>query len=129
MVIEGISSNVIPRLLDTNTGLAMKLQHNGNDALEKEASKPESTNGHDLKLIQHKHRYSDLMKYLYSPKRLLHFKGFPKPVGLPPFGLDDASDMRFLHPVTSLVDRPRGIPEDWTLEPRDCLNLWRLVRY
>ncbi|KAJ5599735.1 hypothetical protein N7450_000802 [Penicillium hetheringtonii] len=87
----------------------------------------QKTNGHDLKLIQHKHRYSDLRKYLYSTKGPFHFKGFPKPVALPPFGLDDASDMRFLHLVTSLVDRSRGIPEDLSLESRYCLSLWQVM--
>ncbi|KAJ6104961.1 DEAD/DEAH box helicase [Penicillium sp. IBT 16267x] len=82
----------------------------------------QGVNGHDLKMIQHKHRYSDLRNYEYCPPRSFSFKGFSNPGGLYQLGLDEADYMKFMHPVLSLVDRSRGIPNDFSLEPRDSLH-------
>jgi hypothetical protein len=87
----------------------------------------QKANGLDMKMIQHKHRYSDLRKYVYEPPKTFSFKGFPSRVGLPRLGLDEANDMAFIHPVTSLVDRSRSMPDDLDLEPRDCLTLWKAM--
>lgn len=87
----------------------------------------QGVNGHDLKMISHKHRYSDLRNYQYCPAQSFSFKGFPNPGGLYQLGLDQADDMKFMHPVLSLVDRSRGIPNDFSLEPRDCLTLWKAL--
>jgi hypothetical protein len=87
----------------------------------------QKANGLDLKMIQHKHRYSDLRKYVYEPPKAFSFKGFPSRVGLPRLGLDDANDMVFIHPVTSLADRSRSMPDDLDFEPRDCLTLWKAM--
>ncbi|OQD81278.1 hypothetical protein PENANT_c028G06050 [Penicillium antarcticum] len=87
----------------------------------------QGTNGFDLKIIQHKQRYSDLRKYVYRPRNFM-FTGFSKCQSLPRLGLDEAEDMEFVHPVTSLLDRSRGMPEDLDLEPRDCLTLWKAMR-
>ncbi|GFG16677.1 uncharacterized helicase C694.02 [Aspergillus udagawae] len=85
--------------------------------------------GVTLKLIQHTQRYSDLRKYFYMPadrpfvglSRSRH-KGLLEPKyieGLQP-----------LHPITSLLSKQRQIPEDLSLEPRDCYTLWRcMVKY
>lgn len=45
-----------------------------------------------------------------------------------PTGLDDAPGITFMHPVASLVDRSRGIPDDLHLEPRDRLTLWNAMK-
>lgn len=87
----------------------------------------QSTNGHDLKMIQHHHRYSDLRKYVYHAPRTFTFKGFPKTGGLSHLGLDDANWMELMHPVLCLADRSRRIPDDFSLEPRDCLTLWQAM--
>jgi superfamily II RNA helicase len=85
--------------------------------------------GVTLKLIQHTQRYSDLRKYFYMPadrpfeglSRSRH-KGLLEPKfiqGLHP-----------LHPITSLLSKQRQMPEDLSLEPRDCYTLWRcMVKY
>ncbi|KAJ5261342.1 hypothetical protein N7478_011937 [Penicillium angulare] len=79
----------------------------------------------DMKMIQHEHRYSDLRKYVYHPPKAFSFRGLNSPVGLAGLGLDDADHVTFIHPVLSLIDRPRGMPDDFSLEPRDCLSLWK----
>ncbi|KAJ5560633.1 DEAD/DEAH box helicase [Penicillium frequentans] len=89
----------------------------------------QGVNGHDLKMISHKHRYSDLRNYQYCPAQSFLFKGLPNPGGLYQLGLDQADGMKFMHPILSLVDRSRGIPNDFSLEPRDCLTLWQALDY
>jgi superfamily II RNA helicase len=42
-------------------------------------------------------------------------------------GLDGTAEFSLVHPVASLIDRSRGIPEDLSLEPRDCLSLYRAM--
>ncbi|CAG8903721.1 unnamed protein product [Penicillium egyptiacum] len=85
------------------------------------------TNGFDLKMIQHQHRYSDLRKYVYQPHGDFSFKGFSNTPSLARLGLDGADDMTFVHPVTSLLDRTRSIPDDLDFEPRDCFTLWKAM--
>ncbi|CAG8926156.1 unnamed protein product [Penicillium salamii] len=87
----------------------------------------QKANGLDLEMIQHRHRYSDLRKYEYQAPEAFSFKGFSSRIGLPRLGLDEAKDMRFIHPVTSLVDRSKPMPDDLDLEPRDCLMLWKAM--
>lgn len=87
----------------------------------------QKANGLDLEMIQHRHRYSDLRKYEYQTPETFSFKGFSSPIGLPRLGLDETKDMRFIHPVTSLVDRSKPMPDDLDLEPRDCLMLWKAM--
>lgn len=89
----------------------------------------QNANGHELKMIKHPHRYSDLRKFVYNPPENFSFDGLPPAsVQLKPLGLDDSPDMIFVHPVTSLLDRSRGIPDDLDLESRDCLSLWRAMK-
>lgn len=85
----------------------------------------QQANGNELKMIEHKTRYSDLRKYIYNPPTLFAFNGLSEPVQLATLGLDNSPHMTFMHPVASLIDRSRGMPDDLTLEPRDCLALWR----
>ncbi|KAI9039192.1 putative DEAD/DEAH box helicase [Aspergillus affinis] len=87
----------------------------------------QEANGNELKMIQHKTRYSDLRKYVYNPPVEFAFNGLSAPTQLASLGLDDSPNMTFMHPVASLIDRSRGIPDDLTLEPHDCLELWRLM--
>ncbi|KAJ6117110.1 hypothetical protein N7512_006835 [Penicillium capsulatum] len=87
----------------------------------------QATNGYELKMIQHQHRYSDLRKYIFTPPQDFSFKGLVNPKGLTNLGLDEADGMTFIHPVVSLVDRSRGIPNDFCLEPRDCWTLWKAM--
>ncbi|KAH8433897.1 putative DEAD/DEAH box helicase [Aspergillus melleus] len=87
----------------------------------------QQANGNELKMVQHKTRYSDLRKYVYNPPAEFAFNGLSAPSQLASLGLDDSPNMTFMHPVASLIDRSRGIPDDLTLEPRDCLELWRIM--
>ncbi|OJJ96008.1 hypothetical protein ASPACDRAFT_1883217 [Aspergillus aculeatus ATCC 16872] len=84
-------------------------------------------NGFELKTVEHKVRWSDLRKYIYRPPVRFNFDGLPGAAVLPVLGLDGCADMEFIHPVTSLIDRSRGIPDDLSLEPRDCLKLWQAM--
>lgn len=84
--------------------------------------------GVELESIQHHSRYSDLRKYLYSPPTKFTFSGLEEGRVLGGFGrlgLDGATGFSFVHPVASLVNRSRGIPDDFSLEARDCLTLWQ----
>lgn len=87
----------------------------------------QKANDFDLEVIEHHHRYSDLRKYVYCPPRKFHFNGLTEPPQFSPPGLDGAVGMAFLHPVASLVNRSRGIPDDLTLEARDCWTLWNAM--
>ncbi|PYI36136.1 P-loop containing nucleoside triphosphate hydrolase protein [Aspergillus indologenus CBS 114.80] len=87
----------------------------------------QQANGFELKTVEHKVRWSDLRKYIYHPPAQFNFDGLPEPAVLPTLGLDGCSDMQFMHPVTTLIDRSRGIPDDLSLEPRDCLKLWQAM--
>ncbi|PYI11968.1 DEAD/DEAH box helicase [Aspergillus sclerotiicarbonarius CBS 121057] len=84
-------------------------------------------NGCDLKMIEHKTRWSDLRKFKYNPPRAFVFKGLLDVTDMAALGVDDCPAMSFIHPVTSLINRSRGIPDDLTLEPRDCWTLWRAM--
>lgn len=90
-------------------------------------NRAQGTNGHDLKMIQHEHRYSDLRKYIYTPPQTFSFEGLSEPTGLSRLGLDEADGMTFIHPALSLVDRSKGLPADFSLEPRDCWTLWKAM--
>ncbi|PBP25521.1 DEAD/DEAH box helicase [Diplocarpon rosae] len=82
--------------------------------------------GTDLKMIQHGTRYSDLRKYMYEPPKTFRFSGLGKSFGVG-LGLDGLSGFKAFHPVASLTDKSRGMPDDLALEPRDCLTLWRAM--
>ena len=91
-------------------------------------SSAQKSSGIKLTMIQHKQRYSDLRKFVYTPPKELSFKGLndvKQSTGI--LGLDGAPNLQFFHPVASLVNKSRGLPDDLTLEARDCLLLWRLM--
>ncbi|KKZ63284.1 hypothetical protein EMCG_00267 [[Emmonsia] crescens] len=87
----------------------------------------QKANGIDLTMIEHRHRYSDLRKYVYNPPKKFHFNGLPDSVPFAPTSLDNAFGMAFMHPVACIVDRSRGMPDDLTLEARDCWLLWNAM--
>ncbi|KAH8695246.1 hypothetical protein BGW36DRAFT_429127 [Talaromyces proteolyticus] len=89
----------------------------------------QQANGHELTMIKHPHRYSDLRKFVYHPPDSFSFNELPSTSAqIKPLGLDDHPDMAFIHPVASLIDRSRGMPDDLTLESRDCVMLWEAMR-
>lgn len=70
----------------------------------------ERAKGHDLEVIIHSSRYSDLRKFLYvPPKKAVDFTGLVKPQCFPTPGLDEAGDgseaFLLIHPVSSLTNR------------------------
>ncbi|RKF73532.1 putative helicase [Golovinomyces cichoracearum] len=83
-------------------------------------------NGIGIEMIQHKTRYCDLRKFIFDPPKNYQFLGFKKTdeIGL---GLDDLEGFSIIHPVACLIDRFHGIPDDLTLEPKDCLALWKAM--
>lgn len=86
--------------------------------------------GVELESVQHHTRYSDLRKYYYTPPEKFAFSGLEEGRVLGGFGrlgLDGAPGFSFFHPVASLVNRTRGIPDDLALEARDCLTLWQAL--
>lgn len=82
--------------------------------------------GTELKMIQHGTRYSDLRKYMYDPPKSFKFTGLGRSHGVG-LGLDGLAGFEEFHPVASLVDKSRGMPDDLALEPRDCLSLWKAM--
>lgn len=83
--------------------------------------------GNELVMVQHKIRYSDLRKFVYMPPKRFAFKPLKHQAKIPIPGLDGSNSFAFVHPVASLVDRSRGMPEDLTLEARDCLLLYNAM--
>ena len=84
--------------------------------------------GHELVMVQHPHRYSDLRKFIYTPPtKVVAAEYLPLPTqrAFAQLGLDERGNFAFLHPVASLTNRARGLPSDLTLEARDCLTLWQ----
>ncbi|KAI4289903.1 MAG: hypothetical protein L6R35_000819 [Caloplaca aegaea] len=89
----------------------------------------QQSSGFDLTMITHKHRYSDLRKFIYKPPKTFAFNGLPESA-FGTLGLDGLDGLAFVHPVASLVNRSRGMPQDLSLEARDCLLLWKsMVRH
>ncbi|KAL8967736.1 MAG: hypothetical protein Q9183_002783 [Haloplaca sp. 2 TL-2023] len=87
------------------------------------------SSGFDLTMITHQHRYSDLRKFIYSPPKKFIFNGLPER-SFATLGLDGLEGLAFVHPVASLVNKSRGMPQDLSLEARDCLMLWNtMCRY
>lgn len=89
----------------------------------------QQSSGFDLTMITHKHRYSDLRKFIYKPPKSFAFNGLPEPT-FGTLGLDGLEGLPFVHPVASLINKSRGIPQDLSLEARDCFLLWQaMVRH
>lgn len=86
----------------------------------------QKSSGSDLKMIQHGTRYSDLRKYMYEPPQTFQFAGLGKSYGVG-LGLDGLLGIKAFHPVSSLGEKSRGMPDDLALEPRDCLSLYKAM--
>ncbi|KUJ17972.1 P-loop containing nucleoside triphosphate hydrolase protein [Mollisia scopiformis] len=86
----------------------------------------QKSSGSELKMIQHGTRYSDLRKYMYQPPQAFRFSGLGTSYGVG-LGLDGLDGFSAFHPVASLVEKSRGMPDDLALEPRDCLSLWKAM--
>lgn len=87
--------------------------------------------GIEFETVVHQTRYSDLRKFLWKPSEE-YARDFLDPVErLPIPGLDDngakSSNFFPIHPVATLVNRNRETLDDLTLEPRDCLLLWKTM--
>ena len=76
-------------------------------------------------MIHHKHRYNHLRKYVYTPNLRQ-----PKFIGLDTApktqSLCSSPNFTFVHPVAALKLRSK-IPEDLTLEARDCFSLYQTM--
>ncbi|TQW11334.1 DEAD/DEAH box helicase [Cordyceps javanica] len=92
----------------------------------------EKVKGREMEMILHSSRYSDLRKFLYcAPEKEFTFRGLLPVEGLATPGLDEdytkGQSFKFIHPIVSLTNRNRGTIDDITLEPRDCMSLWRCM--
>ncbi|KZL83351.1 dead deah box helicase [Colletotrichum incanum] len=87
--------------------------------------------GFDLDMIVHNTRYSDLRNFLYQPPTEQEFVGLKPVERLPIPGLDaetgDDVCFAFMHPIGSIVNITKDSLDDASLEPRDCLQLWRTM--
>jgi superfamily II RNA helicase len=83
--------------------------------------------GVDLETVNHPHRYSDLRKYFFVAPEKFAFAGLPEKSTFGTLGLEHATGINHIHPIAALVDRSRGIPEDLSLEPKDCFELYQAM--
>lgn len=70
----------------------------------------EKAKGHEMEMIIHSARYSDLRKFMYSPSKSgVAFKGLSPAEGIATPGLDEANVERqsfnFIHPIASITNR------------------------
>ncbi|EXU96040.1 DEAD/DEAH box helicase [Metarhizium robertsii] len=91
----------------------------------------EKAKGHELEMIVHPHRYSDLRKFIYHPTKDQIFRGLGPTEGLSIPGLDgeqhETSPFTGIHPVASLINRNRSTINDINFEGRDCFVLWQCM--
>ncbi|KAK4226565.1 hypothetical protein QBC38DRAFT_480095 [Podospora fimiseda] len=90
--------------------------------------------GFDFRMVVHTSRYSDLRKFIHDPEpSTIEFKGVSKPERLPLPGLDSEADYAapfyFVHPIASIVEKSKETLGDTSLEPRDCLSLWKSMTH
>ena len=81
--------------------------------------------GHQSTMVVHQHRYSDLRKFMWTPPEDFVFKGLPTDSSFGTLGLDGLAGLTHIHPVACLGDDARGMPNDLSLEARDCYLLWQ----
>ncbi|KAH8622007.1 putative helicase [Alternaria alternata] len=87
----------------------------------------QEANGNKLVTVEHHHRYSDLRKFIYVPPKRFCFAGLPESSPIHTPGLDGMEPFCFVHPISSLNIKSRGMPKDLHLEARDCLWLWQTM--
>ena len=84
----------------------------------------QQSSGFKLTMVTHQHRYSDLRKFIFHPPKSFSFQGLAERSSFATLGLDGVPNFELMHPVASLVNKSRGLPDDLSLEARDCLTLW-----
>lgn len=82
--------------------------------------------GIKLTMVQHHHRYSDLRKFFYSHPEAYKFTGLRMDSRF--MRLEGTPSFIPMHPIASLVNSSRGMPDDLALEPGDCLSLYRAMK-
>ena len=85
----------------------------------------QESSGFKMSMITHQHRYSDLRKFVFSPPKRFAFRGLADRPSFATLGLDGLEGLAYIHPVASLINKSRGIPDDLSLEARDCLSLFQ----
>ena len=90
-------------------------------------SSTQQSSGHEVAMITHQHRYSDLRKFVFTAPKQFAFRGLTDRQSFATLGLDGLISFNFIHPVASLVNKSRGMPDDFSLEARDCLLLYRAM--
>ena len=88
----------------------------------------QKSSGNRVAMIKHQHRYSDLRKFLFSPPKKFAFRGLADRPSFATLGLDGLDGLSFIHPIASLVNKSRGMPDDLSLEARDCLSLFKSMK-
>lgn len=91
-------------------------------------SSTQQSSGHEVTMIKHQHRYSDLRKFAFDPPKKFAFVGLSDRSSFATLGLDGLEGLEFIHPIASLVNKSRGMPDDLSLEARDCLSLYRAMK-
>ena len=84
--------------------------------------------GQTLTMITHEHRYSDLRKFTFQPPSQYTFSKLGERPAIGRLGLDGVPSFTFVHPMSSLTISARGMPNDLTLEPRDCYTLSQAMK-
>ena len=87
----------------------------------------QQSSGHQVTMVTHQHRYSDLRKFSFSPPKKFAFRGLADYPTFGTLGLDGIAGLTFIHPVTSLINKSRGMPDDLSLEARDCFFLFQAM--
>ena len=88
----------------------------------------QESHGSQVTMVQHQHRYSDLRKFVFNPPKKFAFRGLEERPSFATLGLDGLAGLKFVHPVSSLVNKSRGMPDDLSLEARDCLSLFNSMK-
>ena len=83
------------------------------------------SSGFEMSMITHQHRYSDLRKFLFVPPKQFAFRGLAERPSFATLGLDGLQGLAYIHPVASLINKSRGMPDDLNLEARDCHLLFQ----
>ncbi|KAM7186950.1 hypothetical protein V8F20_011179 [Naviculisporaceae sp. PSN 640] len=93
----------------------------------------QKSKGFEFEMVMHSARYSDLRKFYHDPEpSVTEFKGLSAVDRLPLPGLDsdlglEKSPFLHVHPIASIIDRSRETLADTSLEPSDCLSLWKCM--
>ena len=85
----------------------------------------QQSSGFEMSMITHQHRYSDLRKFVFSPPKRFAFRGLADRTSFATLGLDGLEGLAHIHPIASLINKSRGLPDDLGLEARDCLSLFQ----